>query len=79
MSRHVAPAPSSSLTQPRQFPVPPGILVDGTNDVALSIWALNGTASIGEIKLTVNSIVTTSLKMDKLSPNNPVWKKRDAY
>jgi len=58
------------------YPVPPGILVNGTNTVALSVFSLNGSAAdlgIGAsgLRLQVDQVVSTSLDLSCLRVVSP--------
>lgn len=60
------------------FPVPPGILKQGTNSIALSLFAVNGTESSysigGELKIQVDpSITTSTLDLKSFCPESPTY------
>lgn len=61
-----------------QFPVPPGILVNGTNTLALSVFALNGTEAdltigAGGLSIQVDSYTASSLDLKGLKAVNPTY------
>ncbi|ORX38601.1 glycoside hydrolase superfamily [Kockovaella imperatae] len=60
------------------FPVPPGVLVQGTNELAMSLFAFNDTQSAfsigGQLELVVDPSVTTSvLSLSNITINSPTY------
>lgn len=59
------------MTSACQFPIPPGILRNGTNTLAVSLWALDPTGlQLGQpgesLALEVDGVIATSLDMTRV-------------
>ena len=70
--------PGVPVDTQKTYPVPPGVLVQGTNTVALSFFAYNDTASAlslgGEVTVQVDRTITTSvLDLRGVDVESPSW------
>lgn len=62
-----------------QYPIQPGILRNGTNTIAVSLWALDETGlTIGDddLKLEMTGMVKTGMNMTSIHVDSPGWRDR---
>jgi hypothetical protein len=70
-----------SLTLCRQYPIQPGILHNGCNTIAVSLWALDESGlRLGPpttaLHLEVEGVLKTSLDMEAIKLHSPEWQRR---